>query len=314
MKLITIAISIFFLVAIAALLLASNYLVDYAIQRQEIFNTEMDSSYEAVKATDQIKKAFEEYSDDYFSNADTARCEIYSSDGIKLVGNMYCNDSDYYVLMVHCYMGCREDMKKSASIFHEWGFNVLTPDNRAHWESEGDFIGMGWLDAQDMLGWINLTIEQNQNVRIVLYGISMGVATVMNLSGMDLPNNVIAIIEDCGYSSVWQIFSDELKAIFNLLSFPMLNIADLIGQIQAGYSFSDASSVSMIAKSTLPMMFIHGKDDSFVGYYMLNEIIGAKTVGEMHVLRVVGAGHAESNLVNPVLYYTSIKDFLSRNV
>ena len=202
----------------------------------------------------------------------------------------------------------------SASVFHNWGYNVLTPDNRAHGESEGKFVGRGWLDAFDMLEWIALIIEQNPNAKIVLYGILMGGATVMNLSGKDLQGNVVAIVEDCGYSSVWQIFSDELRSIFHLPPFPLLNVASLMGRIRAGYDFSEASSLDMVGKSTLPMLFIHGKDDCFVGYYMLDDILEAKTNGEKQVLRVDGAGHAESNLINPVLYHTSIKDFLSRIV
>ena len=34
----------------------------------------------------------------------------------------------------------------------------------------------------------------------------MGGATVMMVSGGELPTNVKAIVEDCGYTSVWEMF------------------------------------------------------------------------------------------------------------
>lgn len=35
--------------------------------------------------------------------------------------------------------------------YAEKGFNVLVPDLRAHGESEGEIIGMGWLDRLDLI-------------------------------------------------------------------------------------------------------------------------------------------------------------------
>ena len=70
-------------------------------------------------------------------------------------------------------------------------------------------------------------ISADKNAEIVLYGVSMGGATVMMASGEDLPGNVKAIIEDCGYSSVWDEFSYQLQALFNLPEFPLCSFLQL---------------------------------------------------------------------------------------
>ena len=77
----------------------------------------------------------------------------------------------------------------------------------------------------------------------MLYGVSMGAATVMMASGeADLPVQVRCVIEDCGYTSVWDEFSGQLKELFGLPPFPVLNAADLVCRIRAGYSITEASA------------------------------------------------------------------------
>lgn len=44
----------------------------------------------------------------------------------------------------------------------------------AHGNSEGQYIGMGWLDRKDMLKWIDYVISLDKNAQIALYGESMG--------------------------------------------------------------------------------------------------------------------------------------------
>ena len=65
----------------------------------------------------------------------------------------------------------------------------------------------------------------------------MGAATVMMTSGEKLPDNVKAIVEDCGYSTVNQELQYQLKELFNLPSFPLVNVTSGITKLRAGYFF-----------------------------------------------------------------------------
>ena len=74
---------------------------------------------------------------------------------------------------------------------------MLHPDARAHGESEGKYIGFGCLDRKDALKWIDWVIEHcGADVEILLHGISMGGATVLMASGMELSPQVKGIITD----------------------------------------------------------------------------------------------------------------------
>ena len=110
-----------------------------------------------------------------------------------------------------------------------------------------DDIGMGWLDKDDIMLWIDWIIQQDENAKIVIHGVSMGGATTMMLSGEN-PDHVVGYIEDCGYSSVWNIFKSELSKRFSLPTFPILDISNLVVKFKAGYDLKEASSVEQIKK------------------------------------------------------------------
>lgn len=162
--------------------------------------------------------------------------------------------------------------------FYEKGFHVLAPDLRGHGESDGEYIGMGWHDRLDILQWIEEVIELDPYAEIVLFGVSMGGATVMMTSGEDLPPNVKVIVEDCGYSSVSDVFVYQLDDLFGLPEFPVMNAANTITNIRAGFDLYEASAVEQVAKSVKPILFIHGDQDTFVPYEMLEEVYAAAAV------------------------------------
>lgn len=240
--------------------------------------------------------------------------EIESFDNLKLHGYKINNEnSNVWVITVHGYMGSGAKMASYAENFYNMGYNVLVPDLRGHGKSEGDYIGMGWNDRKDILRWIDLILKENNNAKIILHGVSMGGATVMMTSGEKLPENVKCIIEDCGYSSVVDEFEDKLKNIFNLPKTPILQAADLVSRVRAGYWFSDASSVNQLKKAKVPILFIHGDKDDFVPYDMLDKVYNAADV-EKEKLVVEGAEHAKSAYVNPELYWNTISNFINKHL
>ena len=48
--------------------------------------------------------------------------------------------------------------------------------------------------------------KKRPGAQVVLHGVSMGAATVMMTTGEQLPENVRAAVEDCGYTDVWEEF------------------------------------------------------------------------------------------------------------
>lgn len=238
---------------------------------------------------------------------------IKSEDGLNLNGYIVEKEnSNKWAILVHGYTGNAMQMSYQAERFFNMGFNVLFPDLRGHGASQGDYIGMGWDDRRDIISWINFINAKYANQEIVLYGVSMGAATVMMVSGEeDLPSNVKAIIEDCGYTSIKDQFEYQLKAVFNMSSFPILNLASIVTKIRAGYFIEDGSAVEQVKKSKTPIMFIHGDVDTFVPYYMLDELYNVANC-EKEKLVIPGAAHAKASDIGGKEYWNAIEKFVRK--
>ena len=121
---------------------------------------------------------------------------------------------------------------------HSLNYNILLPDLRYTGLTEGDAIQMGWLDRKDVLQWIDTAPALfGDSLKAVVHGISMGAATTMMVSGKKRLNTSPAFVEDCGYTSVWDQFSKELKGLFVLPPFPLLYTASWICQSRTDGTF-----------------------------------------------------------------------------
>lgn len=185
------------------------------------------------------------------------------------------------------------------------------PDARGHGESEGDYVGMGWHERKDIVAWCEELVARNASAQILLYGISMGGGTVMMVSGEALPSNVKLIVEDCGYSSVYDEFAYQLKEMFSLPAFLLIGFANIITKARAGYSLYEASAVEQVKMSSTPILFIHGGEDTFVPTNMVYEVYEA-AVCEKELLVIGGAGHGMASVVAGSLYWETVDAFIAR--
>lgn len=220
-------------------------------------------------------------------------------------------ETNKWSIVIHGYMGEGKLMTTYAKEFYVRGYNILIIDLRSHGLSEGKYIGMGWPDRIDVISWSNYIIRKDKNSKIILFGISMGASTVMMATGEDLPKNIKLAIEDCGYTSIWDEFKYQLKNLFNLPSFPVLNSASIICKIKFGYKFKDASSIEQLKKSKIPILFIHGSKDTFVPFEMLEKLYQIPKC-DKKMLVIEGAGHAQSANTNYELYWNTIDKFIEK--
>lgn len=235
---------------------------------------------------------------------------IQSKDGLSLKALTYeqTKETHKWVLNVHFYLGDNTRMIPWTRNFYDAGFHVLSPNLRGHGNSEGDYIGMGWDDRLDLLQWIDAIIQKDPQAEILLFGLSMGASAVMMTSGEKLPPQVKALIADCGYANVDDLFTYQLKELFHLPAFPIMNAANTVTKIRAGYSLDEVDAVKQLKKNHLPILFIQGDADTFVPFSMLDSLYKA-TRGEKEKYIVAHAGHAESESMNPPAYWQSIWAF-----
>lgn len=239
---------------------------------------------------------------------------ISSEDGLKLHAHLKQSPIAYgkYAIICHGYSGNATTMSAWAKELYGMGFNVLCPNARAHGKSEGRVTGMGYLERRDIILWINEIIKREPTAQILLFGVSMGGATVLFTSGeRDLPENVKAVVSDCAFTRVYEQFGNVIRGYVPFLpDFPVVDSASVVCEIRGGYSFRDASCVKAVKKSDTPTLFIHGSKDTYVPFYMLDTLYkNAKCEKERLVIE--GAGHADARETNPELYWSTISEFIS---
>ena len=253
---------------------------------------------------------------DWLNQQTFEQMETTSQDGLKLKAMFLPADSksDKVLIAIHGYRSYNiREYANYLKFYHELGFHILLPDNRAHGESEGKYIGFGWLDRLDCIQWIHYMKKYfHQDLQIVLHGISMGSATVLMASGEDLPDDVKCIISDCGFTSVLDEFKHELHD-HKIVSTLLIPTATLLSKKRVGYSFKEASTIEQVKKSRTPTLFIHGDQDDFVPTYMVYDLYNA-CQADKELLIVEGAKHAESFIVNQELCEKTIIDFMQQYV
>ena len=235
-----------------------------------------------------------------------------SHDGLALRARFYpaAAPSARTMVCVHGYRstGVR-DYAPLAGSYHARGWNLLLVDDRAHGESEGNYIGFGWLDHDDVLTWLAQLHRRRPQDAALVQGISMGSAAVMLAAGdARFPAFVRGVVADCGYESAWAEFQWEMRQMFHLPPFPLLNVTDLVCRARAKYSFRQADAAAAMRRCHTPVLFIHGEADTFVPTRMVHTVYDACAAPKT-LLLVPGAGHAQSCIVDKPAYLAAVDRF-----
>ncbi len=210
--------------------------------------------------------------------------------------------------------------------FYKAGYNLLFVDSRATGNSGGDYVTYGQYESDDVLYWINQEVLERPSQKILLYGGSMGAATMMSVLAKDIPVNVKGIIENCGFASI----DEQLRFTYSQTVVPALppaikNQLDIIGDqehedlfmgLLKQYYFDQEMHLDPTAalptigmSGSLPKLIIHGTADDVVpvsNAQKLYELAG----GYKDLLLVEGAGHGKAQEVDHAAYTKHVTDFL----
>ncbi|REB07271.1 alpha/beta hydrolase [Sporosarcina sp. BI001-red] len=255
---------------------------------------------------------------DWVNDQDFEELTMESRDGLKLTGYFLpaATPTDKLVILTHGYLGNAKQMGLFGIFYYqELGYNIFMPDARGHGKSEGDYYGFGWPDRLDLIDWTNTLVGKlGQKTEVVYHGLSMGAATVLMASGEEeLPTQVKAIVADSPYGSVYQLFAYQMKRMFHLPAFPLLDSTSLVTKLRAGYLFTEASALKAVRKTDVPILYIHGKADTFVPYRNAIELYD-NTSSSSELFLVDGANHGESYAKQPEEYKQKVKQFLMHTV
>lgn len=224
------------------------------------------------------------------------------------------SEGDKWVVILHGYNGSMEDIYDIAMHYADEGYNILMPDLRAHGESEGSFIGMGWLDRLDVINWIDVILEENVSAEVVIHGIDIGAEAALMLSGEPVKDSVKAIVAEGAYTSAWDAVRPEFEIRHEKLPvFPFMYMMNPVMKVWAGYSLTEADAVEQVRKSRIPILLIRGQNDTYSTGDMMRELDQA--IASEHEVYMVPAGsHEDCRYADPNNYYNRTFEFVGRYV
>ena len=247
------------------------------------------------------------------------RVEITSHDGLRLCGKIFSppeGDSPDGLVVEIIFNGWRGSAYRdgcgachTSRGFHHY---ALLVDQRAHGDSEGNVISFGINEKYDCAAWVDFTVKRfGPSVKILLKGVSMGAATVIMASSLELPSNVRGIVADCAFSSPEAIIRKVCRdmGISDKLGFPFIRLsARLFGH----FSIKNGGAVEAVKHTNIPLFLAHGVADGFVPFEMGREIFEACASTDKVFFPVEGAGHGLAFFFERERYEQAAMEFQQR--
>lgn len=240
---------------------------------------------------------------------------VTSEDGLRLHGLWVpAKNPKGTILLAHGYRSTMlVDFGMVLDVYHKAGMNLLLPEQRSHGKSEGKYITFGVKESRDMLRWIEYHNHNLSDCGVFISGLSMGASTVMYMLDQELPNNVKAVICDCGFTSPAQIIAKVFRDTIRVPAGIIIPIADLFARVFAGFSLYERDSRKILKSNRLPILMAHGLADDFVPCKMTEEAF-AVCGGEKHLILAKDAGHGYSYMYAEEEYYGLITKLINEKL
>ncbi len=297
--------------AITAYTHTSKYLMKLALDREGPRN--MEKEKEKMLSDGDFSKAFKilEAAGQKLARCDTEEVEITAHDGITLAGHWYSPKSPKRVIVaMHGWRSSwSQDFGLIAPFWHENDCAVLYAEQRGQGNSGGKYMGFGLLERHDCLDWIDFVNERTfGTLTIYLGGISMGATTVLMAGGFELPENVLGIVADCAFTSPHAIWKHVVESNFHLPFGVYRLAADDLCKRKINVAANSYSTMEALSNCKVPVLFIHGTDDTFVPIEMTYENYKVCQAPKK-LLAVPGAEHGMSYLVDEKSYQKAVTEF-----
>ncbi len=307
---------IIFSVIVALVLIAACVIVAIAVNECVIRPKEITVDYNSLSEKHKIRYELRKKNNQRLYDMNPEDLSLTDAQGNELKAWFVPKEnSKTFVIAVHGYK-CNgpDECSHLFPFYHDTlGFNYLLPDHVAHGRSEGKYISFGVRESENLLLWIDYLIDRfGEDIEIVLHGISMGAATVMLVNESNPPKQVKAIIEDCGYTSAYDIIFHTIKRQLGFEAPHITKSIFFVTRMFFGYDMSTADCIGRMKDAKNPILFIHGTKDPVVPFEMGQRLYDSCTAVEKDKLFVEGAIHAYSYYDAKEEYDAKVTEFLDK--
>jgi len=205
-------------------------------------------------------------------------------------------------VVVHGWQGHVLSRAKEALQYLNAGFSVLMPALRGHEPTGGDYSDLFLKHYDDLGTWMDHVTKMygedgSEKVHaFVLDGVSMGASNVLKMAGdPNLSDSVVAVIADCGYTSLREEGKWMLHKLPAFLRFPVLIATQVFYGVIAGVWNDKPTPLDCVRHARVPVFIIHGERDFLVPLRMGEQLYEACSSEKKELWIVPNATHATSN-------------------
>lgn len=239
---------------------------------------------------------------------------ITTSDGLKLAAwELHHNDSVKArgtIIMFHGHGDCRSGIINEADAFYGLGWNVFMIDFRAHGQSEGNLCTVGYFETKDVKAAYEHVVAEGEK-NIVLYGVSMGAATItkaMNDYSFVQPQKVIL---EMPFATMLEGAEGRIR-IMNLPDEPFGVLITFWGGAEAGIWAYSNKPKEYAKKITCPVLLQRGKIDPRVKEEEVQEIYHNLGTSQKKLVEYDNVGHESICTKSHNLWMQNVTAFLNQ--
>ena len=194
--------------------------------------------------------------------------EIINNRNLKLVGSLYISPIELKgkpcIIYLHGNASCQLEGQFLPHLVLNSGISVLCIDLSGSGNSDGENIGLGYFEKDDVSCSINFLKENYQIEKFFLWGRSMGATTALWCASIGL--DLCGIVADSPFLSLKSVIEDLTQDSWFLwfLSKSLYSWIDSEVKNKVGYSMNDLNLEPILNKSQVPAFLIHGESDSFI--------------------------------------------------
>ena len=243
--------------------------------------------------------------------ADSTRQAVYftTKDNIKIEGWYFPSliAPKGTVLLFHGHGSAKSAIIPEAQAFNKMGYNTLLVDFRAHGNSGGNTCTIGYYETEEVKLAYDY-IKQKGESNIILWGISMGAATIIKAMN-DYPLQPSKIIAEMPFGSIEEAAGSRIK----MMGLPRQPLAALItfwGGTEHGFWAFNMKPAQYAKKIHVPVLLQWGKNDPRVTQKETNDIFN-NLQGPKKLVEYKNSGHESLCKKENVKWLSEVQNFLS---
>jgi fermentation-respiration switch protein FrsA (DUF1100 family) len=190
---------------------------------------------------------------------------VRTSDGLRLVGWFLPSPGQPTIIVQHGYKDSRGTMLGVAAMLRRNGYAVLVQTVRAHDSSDGEVVGLGSREMDDLAAWWQWLIARADvdPQRVGIFGVSMGGSLVLQYAAQN--QQLKAVVADCAFSSITDTVETSVRFFTGLPPFPFAPLILFWVERDLGVDASSIDAKQWVGRiSPRPVFLLQGGADVVV--------------------------------------------------